>query len=259
MGGHWQSFVVAALIALALYIFLLYCSYAARAGLILSVAALDKEGTKPKKHSFSQAFKKGQPFSGRLFGLDVLTFLIVLGSIIALCILFAIGFIAGLVAHMWVLTGLLILLGLLLGFIFTLWMFGISLVRILASRGVVLENTGPWLAFKHNAALLRRQWRHILLSFVVLTAILLLLALAIAFIVVLPLVVLGFGSMIAILTLDKIVAVVLAAISGLILVAVLWFIAALQTAFTSSYWTLVYRALHYIDRHVDEATTKSAN
>lgn len=244
MSQYWPYFLLASLVFLVLYLILLYFSYSANAGLILSVNTLEE---KNENLGLGKAFQKGRKFAWRLFGFDILLFLVILFLVFILALI-AIPFFMLIFDVATVDPGLVIglpflFLALLLIFLVVLY-FGI--VRVFAMRSMVLENLPVFSAFSATHTLIRRQLWHVVLTWLV--------AFGVSFAVGLVLVFIAFAvfGVLALIGFTIYLAaswpgvVIYALIFGFAFIASFVFLGSVYTAFNSTYFTLAYLALTYL-------------
>lgn len=228
--------VIFFLIGLAIY----YFSVSANAGLILAV---DKIETTGEKMTFKTAISAGRKFFWKFFGVAMLYTAWVFAFLLILGLFVLIGFIsknAGVIA-------ILVALGIIIFIGFLIATFYLALLLLFIHRLIVLDGVGPISAIKRAHLLVKNNWKEVIISWLIMVAI-------------------GFGAGIVIF----LAVLLLFAVFGLIgyglytiggwfilvpfaiVIGILFFIAimivrGLVTAYTSTYTTLVYRALRYIN------------
>ncbi|HEY3396980.1 MAG TPA: hypothetical protein VGM19_04900 [Armatimonadota bacterium] len=237
---------VGGLVLLLLLLVLIYYSLAAKAGLILSVQALEEQAV---ALGFTGAMAAGGRYVWRLFGMSLLLGLAVLGAltimalpVVALAIVGAHGATAAVVGAVVLGIGCLLVL-----IVISLY---VAVLEKLASRRLVLSNGGIMESLSGTNGLIRARLGPAALTWLVSVAVGIgySVALTLAVVVLLvPLVLVGVGVYAAAKTAGTIIFGVLV---GLALLVVLFIIGGVFTGFMSSYWTLAYRELERLRQPV---------
>lgn len=240
-------FLLGAFLALVLVLALTYISLAAKAGLILSVAALE---TKQTALGFGNAWHAGCLYVWRLWGLLLLIFLLMaVGIAIAAAPLIAAAVMSAGSDSPAPLVGALVLFLVLL-LVFIPIAFYLSLLEKLASRRIVLAERGILDALGEAHGIVKRKLGPALITLLLNIG----LGLGYSIALMLPLLLVGVvlvGIGAAIYAAAHLVGVIIYAIlAGGLLLAALFFVSGVFTAFISTYWTLAYRALEYLARGV---------
>ena len=233
---------IAALIIIfmiAIGLLIAYISYSAKAGLILSVKNIE---TAKKEIGFKKAYHEGRDYVWKLFGQDV-----VVGLIIgfAFTILALICFLPWIISQ----TDSSILYGILLGVILILPAIAatvyIGILLRIASRAIVIDKMGIFDSIAHAHKIVRKNLGNAFVLWLIQVGIALLVSLILilfVFFIVIIMVLAGIISALASPILGAIViTILLAAMLGAML-----FASSVFNTFLSSYWTLSYRALDYL-------------
>lgn len=242
-----EYLIIIALCLIILIIGFLYISYAAKAGLILSVNNLEKND---RSMGFAPAYRSGRQYAWRLFGLNLLIGLIIILILTALALPIALVFInkqsvtAIIIAAFF---GFLVFAAaLILGIYF-------NIVRRLAERSLVLKNQKIMESLEHGRAIFRRQRSESLIVWLIEIA----LGIAYGFAIFLALAVVvallgGIGAAVYVVA-HLTGLLIYLALAIIILLAVIIFAGGVFTSFISTYWTLAYQALIYLSNPKKEA------
>lgn len=230
--------VIAGVILLfLLWLALLYFSYAAQAGLILSVQELEERRV---TLGFSLALDYGKAFFWRLLGMQLL---LGFGLLFLLAALAAPVVALAMLGHKQV-VGIVgaVALGILFLLVFIAVAWYVSLLMRFATRRLVLADWGIADALTWAHETVRARLGAAALSWLVALAVQFAYGLAMMLVVLLLGLLLG-GIGVGIWALAKLAGVVIyAVVVGGIFVAALLVVAGVYTGFVSTYWTLVYRA-----------------
>ncbi|GEM_PF-1856923 len=241
LSTHGDALTVLAVALIILLIILLYCSYSAKAGLMMATKGLENDHK--DRVSFKQTFHHGQRFAARLFGLQVTVGLSMLALFIVVLVPFAIAYVLGgedRAVYAAIPFAVLLFLGLIVLALY------VSIVLKFAERIVVLENHGIAAALKQGHKMVQLQLGNALLTWLVMIGVSILFGIAflLAFVVAMV-VVIGFGLFIY-ATIGTLGVVTYAIIAVLLLIAGSMVLGGVFTAFSSSFWTLSYLAMHYL-------------
>jgi len=238
---HLPLIGILALIFFVLWLGVLYLSFAANAGLIESIDSLE---TSNKALGFGPAFHSGRSYVWRLVGVALFSIGIILGTMLGIGVP-----IVALVAISFVLLPLLILsipLAILAFIGFILLAVYVGVVANLAQRFVVLENQRVFEAFGNAHRLAWRFRPQVLLLFLANVGVSILVGISIAIAFGVAAVAL-FGIGIAVYAIAHILGVLIYCIVvGLFAFVTFLAISGITTAFFSSYWTIGFRALRYV-------------
>ena len=237
------ALIAGAVLLLLLALAVTYISLAAKAGLILSVEALESQN---QALGFGAAWQAGAVFVWRLWGLLILVGLVmlVLVGVAMLPILVAVPL--GILSESpeLMIGPILIAVGLILLMI-PVFLY-LSLLEKLASRWIVLRNGGILAGLSTAHQIVVRKLGPALLTWLITLA----LGIGYSLALILPLLIVGaalVGVGVAIYAVAKIVGVVIyGVLAGMVLLAALLFLNGVFTAYISSYWTLAFRALEYL-------------
>lgn len=229
------AFIVAFLILLVLFGW--YASLRAKAGLITAVVDLESD-RKPGR--FLNEYRRGAPFAWKLIGLYV-TFGLLLSIVLGL----PSAIIAGVAASL----GEGVQLGLFLLMIPVLLVVGLyaNFITKIAERAVVVGGQRVWSALGYAHQVLFGRPGHSALSALVDLGIQILFGMLILAVIVIGI---GLAALLALLLSAVLPSTILAAVFGavvLLFVAGFFLLGGWFSAFTTSYWTLVYRAINYIN------------
>lgn len=220
-----------------LWLVLLYFSYTAQAGLILSVQELEERRV---SLGFSLAMDYGKVFFWRLLGMNLL---LGFGMLLVLLVLAVPVVLVAVVGQGQVAS---IVVAVVLGILFLLLFVGLALYLSLlvrfAARRLVLANAGILDALTWAHGTIRARLGPAVVSWLVALAVQVAYGLAMALVVLVVVLVLG-GIGVGIWAVAKWAGVIVyAVLVGGILVAALLVVGGVYTGFVSTYWTLVYRA-----------------
>lgn len=231
---------------LVVYFVVLYFSIKAKAGLIISVNKIESERS---SIGFRAAMREGKKYFWRLFGLGWLVAL-------AMFILILLVIVPILILVFWHPLAVMISLGLLtlVGFILIItFSFLASIILSFAQLFIVLDDKKVFVALHDSYELIKRNVMDVVIGYAITIGIGFVVALAIILLVIAVLVVgailggitylVGGGVAVAICTTVVILA-------GIVFFAI---VIGFITAFTSTYWTLFYRALRYVDKTREES------
>lgn len=229
------------LVVILVWIILLYFGLSARAGMILAVDKLETTG---EKMTFSTALRAGRKYFWPIFGSGLMFFLYTVFFVLIIGALVLIGWFS----RGGITIGLLVILGILLFLLFLVSVFYLSFLFLFVSQLIVLDQLGPVQAIIKAHALVKRNWRDVILSWVIIIGVGMVAGLAImlaVFIVLAVFVLLGFGLYFAFKNMTVII--VYGSMVGLVLFVAMLFVRGIVTAYVMIFTTLVYRALRYID------------
>ena len=230
--------ILGAVLLFLLWLILLYFSYAAQAGLILSVQALEEQQV---ALGFARALGLGRPFVWRLFGMGLL---LAFGLLLLLAIFAAPVVALALVGHKLpaaIVGAVLLGVGVLLLFIVVAAY--LSLLTRVAARRIVLAGAGVMDALAAAHELVLGRLGPVLVAWLLGIAV----ALGYGIAVTLALVIVG-GVLTGIgfvvyLQAHTVGVIIYAVPVGAALLACLCVVGGAFTGYLSTYWTLVYRAL----------------
>lgn len=243
---NWIWLLISALLGLALFILLMYISHSARAGLIRSVQSFEEDN---KKLGFGKAYHLGRQYAWRLFGYDVVVGLItvaIFAVFVGITVPLVLVALATSSLPLLITTGAFGVIGFLLALLLELYL---SIVRLLASRALVIHDLGMVEAFKRGHQMLRRQPGNVLLTALVTIGFNLLFSMAVV-VVALPVIAIlvGIGAVLfAVGPVALFAAYVVLAV--LAFLALMFFLSSLYVTFHCTFWTLAYRALEYLGQH----------
>jgi hypothetical protein len=236
---HIWTGVAILLLMLIIWLVILYISYSAKAGLILSVKNLE---TSNKEIGFKKAYHDGRNFVWKLFGQDLV---IGLSVIIGISILAFLCFLPWLLSH----TDSSIGYGILLGVIFALPTLAVliylSILIKISSRAIVIDKMGIFDSISHVHNIVRKNLGNSILLWLIQIGIALavsLIMMLFVFIVVIIMVVAGIIAAIA----SPVAGIVVGCLLALVMIVGLYLALSIFNTFLSSYWTLSYRALDYL-------------
>lgn len=229
------------ILAIALFIILLYISYSASAGLILSAERLE---TSNVSLGFQKAFHQGRNYAWRLFALRLLPALLILiiGGIIMTPLLILVAT-NSLSAGYIISSILLIIAGIILIIPLAIYL---SIVILLGSRHLVIKNGRIVKSLKEGHLVFMRNFGKSLIVWLIFIG----LGLGYAFIILIAGAIAGgtlflFGLLIFLLF-KAMGAIIYGVLAFLILLAAVLIIGGIFTGFISVYWTLSYRALSFL-------------
>lgn len=241
----WPYLIVFFGLSFLILILIIYLSNSSRAGLIISVNDLENDKNDNGPTNFISTFHKGTPYAWRLFVLDFLIGCIVFLSILIIFapLIFSVIFQAGITAY--ILTAIFAFIGLLA---IIVSIFYLSLVVRFASRALVLEDINVAKSISQSRQLIHNHLQNGLMSLLINIVINIVVSAVFVF-VTLIICALLFGLGFAIHSISNEVATIIyAVITGVIVLISLWVISGIYTSFNSSYWTIIYRAINYIDK-----------
>jgi hypothetical protein len=231
MSNHWQIFIAATIVALAIGILFLVLSLIAKAGLIKSVNLV----TINKKTNFRKEWKEGKKYLWNLFK----QFIIFLLAGIILLLVLAIPVIYLVANQLWLWA---LLIGLLAIAILIPIIFVLAFTNIFAQFYIVLSDLPTWSAIETGYNLLIKNLSNSIifaLLFLVVDILLGIIMLPIAGITLVILVPAGF----LFYALNKIVFGFYLAFAIMAALAILLFFAAIFNAFKTTAWTLFFKEL----------------
>ena len=217
----------------------LYYSLSARAGLIVSVNALEERTDDASTLHFLPAFRKGKPFALRIFGVTLIVFFASVLFLLVFGLPIAFGFTK---VHA---TGGLVALVLAAVVAFLLFLVGgvtLNVMSELAERYIVLEDMRVMASFQAAYGRFRARLNDVLISWLVSIGMKMVLGIGLVVCVAVSL-------LVAILVLGGIGLLIKAIVPFLAVLGVVFFFGLLMlligviSSFTSSYWTLVYRGV----------------
>lgn len=248
---NWVFLLIIFFLSIIVVFGVLYISYSAKAGLILSVDTLEKS---EQPLGFRPAYRAGRHFAWRLFGLNML-----IGLIIFLMLLvFAAPTLILLTINQSTITVIIaVLIGLIALIAFVIGIIYFSLVVKLAERILVLHDSRIVKSLEDGRVLFRHQRSHVLITWLIPMA----LAIAAGLVILLGLLIVGailFGIGLAVYVVaNSVGAIIYGIIAGLALIAALLVTQGAFTAFVSAYWTLSYRAMEYLTNHQTDQSTNN--
>lgn len=257
--SHWaqsniSTIIIFAIILVILWLVFLYISYAARAGLIFSVAKIESNDT--QNLDFQSIISKGKEFFWRLIGLHFFTALLVMAPIILSVI--GIFIVASGDSNRYAV--LLILLFLLI-IPFIIYIFIISSIALFAERIIILKNFPILQSMKDAWHIVKSKWTSILVLYLIQSGLMMAVGICISIIygiILGPFIYAWRGDWDKIINvrLDNTLAthiIVILLVSFVISLIVRAFI----NVFISAYWTISYRALDYLSQQSPPNTIQS--
>ncbi len=218
-----------------------YVSLRAKAGLILAVDGLEQNRTAPR---FPEAFRSGKVAVWRLVGLYV-----VFGFMVMAVLAVPFGIVAAIAEQMGE-EALFALFLLALPFIFVIAAY-VSFITKIAERSIVLDNQRIWAALGTAHRWLFRRLGNSLVALMIDIAFQILFVMLIVAVIIIAIGLAALvGLLLATILPSSIMVAVIGAVAILLTVGFLllggWF-----TAFTISYWTLIYRAFNFLTKKGD--------
>lgn len=236
---HIWTGIAILLLMLIIWLVILYISYSAKAGLILSVKSLE---TLDKEIGFKKAYHDGRNFVWKLFGQDL---------VIGLSVMIGISFLLFLCFLPWLIsqTESSVLYGILLGIILILPAIIISiylsiLIKV-SSRAIVIDKMGIFDSLSHVHKIVRKNLGNAIVLWLIQIGIALavsLIMMLFVFIVVIIMVLAGIIAAIA----SPVAGIVIGCLLALVMLGGVYLALSIFNTFLSSYWTLSYRALDYL-------------
>lgn len=251
-GSNWSNITISpsllvALLVIGLFfvIAVMYISALANASLIKSVDAIENGSSQ----RLGSAFRSGVPFAWRILGLSVLAVIVIL-AVISICVVpiaFLIGFggKAGISLMLIILT---IIMTLVLGIGGIIFFFYMAILLQLAIRSIVLEDCHIIDSVKMAHRVIKAQLMQIIIAYGISVAVRFVAGL-ILFLVGLTL--LAVGVLLFFLTKVAFNGNIAAAITAIIVifgaVIIIFPLVGAVGAYISTFWTLTYRALTYLE------------
>jgi len=230
--------IVVGLIVLAVIVYLSTC---ANAGLIVAVDKIESTG---EKIGFKKSFAEGSRYFWRLFGLALIVLLVVFGGIVIVSVpLMVLMIMEGNKALAMIPVTIIVGLVVLVAVIY------LSLLMQLVLRLIVLGNKKILASIREAHSIFKRNWKNYLLGLLVIFGI----GLAVSLVFMIAILVaagilfaIGFGLY---KILGLISAVVFAVVASVALLVVLVVARGILTAFQSTYWTLFYRGIIWLENN----------
>ncbi|MEI7791863.1 MAG: hypothetical protein WCI57_00025 [Candidatus Berkelbacteria bacterium] len=236
---HIWTGVAILLVMLIIWLVILYVSYSAKAGLILSVKSLE---TSNKELGFKKAYHEGREFVWKLFGQDLIIGLSVMLGVSALVFL---CFLPWLLSH----TESSILYGILLGVILVLpaivASLYISILIKVSSRAIVIDKMGIFDSLSHVHTMVRKNLGNSIVLWLIQVGIAIVVSfimMLFVFVVVIIMILAGIIAAIA----SPVAGVVVGCILAVVMLGGVYLALSIFNTFLSSYWTISYRALSYL-------------
>jgi len=237
---------ITVVVLLVIYFVILYFAIRAKAGLIIGVNKIENEGN---SIGFRAAMREGKKYFWRLFGLMWLIgfimlalILLIASPLILLIFWHSIAFAIGL--------GLLVFVGFM---VVILLCFLISIILLFAQLMIVLDNRKVFDAIRESWKLIKRNLKEVAIGYAIAIGIGVLVGIITVLLII---VVIAIGSILGgisylvggviALTVCTTVVMLVGIVSFVIVIGFL-------TAYGSTYWTLFYRALKYIDANQTES------
>ncbi len=236
--NHSAYVLIFVILFLIISVIIAYLSFSARASLIASVDNL--EANKPI-NNFSDNFKQGFKYGWKIYGLYIIFGLIILScvAIFALPIFYIIS--AGENGNV----ALLLLLFLTGGTLITVLSIFLGLIIKFAERIIVLTNSSVFESFTKARELVFKKISVSIITLLVSIGLNILFGMIIALVFIAPLAVI-FGFLFIGDSANYSLLIIPAIIGGIILFSLALFLNGIFAAFSSSYWTISYRALDYL-------------
>ncbi|MCX6806640.1 MAG: hypothetical protein NT135_00735 [Candidatus Berkelbacteria bacterium] len=234
---NWLYVAIFLIIFLAIILIIIYVSYSAKAGLYVSVNQFEGLG---KIMGFRKGFKNGSHYAWKIFGLNLLVGLIILGIALLLfspvvisliisqsiaSIIFAVAF--GIIA-------------LLLVIVISIYY---RLILEIAERAIALKDYRVMQALKFGQTLVKDNVGQIIIAFLINLTFGIVFGLVVVMFLLLVGGMLLFVGYLIYLAAQIIGVAIYGIIVGLAFLAALFIFGGFYTSFISSYWTLVFRAL----------------
>ncbi|MDO8513488.1 MAG: hypothetical protein Q7S37_03220 [bacterium] len=237
----WPLIVIVTGIILLLAILIAYLSNSAHAGLILSVNQLEEN---QQEETFGSAFHKGTQYAWRLFGLNLLIGLIIFGLLLVVFLPIALALIFQAGTATYVITGIFAFLGLLALIVLSIYL---SLSAMLGARTLVLNDVSILVALQRGKKLVRHQLKHTLLAWLINIALYIGFAIVVGIAsAVLTAIFVGLGYLASQAGIGVLIGYSIIAV--LIFLAILFVLGGIYTSYFSSYWTIAYRAIDYLEK-----------
>jgi hypothetical protein len=225
-------------IALILFVAIIYISTSANAGLIFAVNSLER---RVGEINLKKAFHSGQRYFWRFFvfnlllGAMAITFIGLLSLPVILLFSEGSSLFSG-IAIFYILVGIIILF---------LGMILVSMVKVIGERLIVIENLKVLKAMKQTFLLVRNNFGKVIITLLIEFGLNVVISIGIMFTF---LIVFGIGALIFYLLslLNTIVAMIFAGLIMLALLVALVVIRSGVIAFISSFWTISYLAIDYL-------------
>ena len=240
MINHWQIILVTTILLIAIGIIIFLVSLIAKAGLILSVNAIEKN----EAASFKTGWCAGKKYLGKLFRL----FLVFLLTGITIVLVLATPVIYFLANHLWIWA---ILIGLLAIAIFIPIVFVLAFTNIFAGYYIVLSDLKVWGAIETGYNLLLKNLVNSLIFAILFLAVDVLLGivmLPVIGIVLLVLVPAGF----LFYAMSKIIFVIYLVFAIIGAAAIIFFFSAIFNTFKTTAWTLFFREIAEVKKEKTE-------
>jgi len=258
---HRMFFLVGALVIVAFLFWLGYVSFVARASLIMEIDRVEKEEetahSKHKQLHFQEAYQKGKPQAWRLIGFSCLLSLYILAAVTVFGVLIAGAIYAGNQPNLSSITWVLGLLATVAGVGLFLGAFYVSVYQRLGERAVVLRKGTVVEAMRFTYQLTLNQRSNVTSAWLVNLGV----SLVIVFVSFAALLIAGgLLTLIGYLVLSPLhiasplagnqagLVYSLLGLGAVLITAFGLLLSGLISAFTSSYWTMTYRALDYLAR-----------
>jgi len=236
---HVWTGVAIILVMLIIWLVILYVSYSAKAGLILSVKSLE---TSNKELGFKKAYHEGREFVWKLFGQDLIIGLSVMVGMVFLTFLCCLPW---LILH----TDISIFYGIMLGVILAIPAFAVllylSILIKVSSRAIVIDKLGICDSLAHVHKIVRKNLGNSIILWLIQLGIALavsLIMMLFVFIVVIIMVLAGIIAAVA----SPVAGVVVGCLLAVVMIIGLYLALSIFNTFLSSYWTISYRALSYL-------------
>lgn len=231
------SIILITAVLLVILITLIYIGYSAKAGLILSVNDIESGDKAP---GFKKSFHKGRRFAWRLFGLNLLVGLIILGILAGLSVPVILSLLISQSLGSIILA---IILGTLALIVFVVFVIYYKIILQIAERAATIKSYPILEALHFGRRVFRAERNNIIVVWLISVA----LGFAYSFVILLGLLAVGaalFGiGYLIFLGFQNLGALIYGIPVGLALLVALFIVGGFFSAFISSYWTLVYRAL----------------
>ncbi len=251
--NYWWILLIILILLLGLLIILQYISYSAKAGIFLSVKSLENS---EQSLGFWSAFRAGRKFGWRLFGLNIVISLISLLFLMILLLPVSALWYANKDLHPFPLGVTIVMIA--YAFLAVIGMIVIAvylnIVKRLAERVVVLNKQRIMEAFQYARRIFRRQRGHTLVVWLIEIGLGFAFSLAAVFaFIAVAAVLVALGAVVYLIS-PGVGLGLYVMMAILIVMAFLFGISGVITAFKVSYWTLAYRALEYLTEHPQHKT-----
>lgn len=222
------SVLIITLITLMLFVVVIYLNITARGAIISAVDKINQE----KENTLSDSWKNGHKYFWRILG-----FSIIFALLIIVPLLFLATPVVIMVVVRWYIPA--VIIGIVFLLLFIVYAIYLSLSVQYGERILVLENEGAWDSIKAGTQFLHKNWKNVLLAYLILLAVMFG---AVAILAIGIILVVGtlFGIVYGVYLLNSVVAIILAIPLGLALLVAFLTASGVVSSYRSTFITLVY-------------------